>query len=207
MNELLLKKIYTLFNKTKANYISSETLYNGEFIKLISETYKLPNNKTICRERIEKNNNKEAVIIISITKDNNFILVVQNRINGLMSVEFPSGYIENDETIEEATYRELLEETGYISNDIVVLDSYCSQLGIDSSIVNIVLARDCVKITNQNLGECEYISFDEFTLEELCTLVEENYLNGGGNKLAFYKLINDYNDKYSYIRKMHTRRR
>lgn len=189
MSELLYKKINNLFCETKAEYISSKTLYNGRFIKLISETYKLPNNKFIYRERIEKNNNKEAVIIISITKENNFILVVQNRINELISIEFPSGYVENNEAIEEAANRELLEETGYISNDIVVIDSYCSQLGIDASIVNIVLAKNCIKINEQNLGEHEYINFDEFSFDELCILVKENYLNGCGNKLAFYKLL------------------
>lgn len=201
MNALLYKKLNNLFSKTKAEYISSGTLYHGKFIKLISETYKLPNNKIIDRERIEKNNDKQSVIIISITAENNFILVVQNRIHELTSIEFPSGYIENNETVEEAANRELFEETGYISNNIVVLDFYRSQLGIDGSIVNIVLANNCIKINEPNLGEHEYINFDEFTFEELCTLVEENYLNGCGNKLAFYELINHYKIKYVYEKK------
>lgn len=141
MNKLLHTKLNNLFSKTKATHISSETLYNGKFIKLISEKYKLPNNKIIDRERIEKNSNKESVIIISITKENKFILVVQNRINELTSIEFPSGYVEENETIEEAANRELQEEVGYISNDITILDSYRSSLGIDASIVNIVLAK------------------------------------------------------------------
>ena len=198
MNKLLYTKLNNLFSKTKATHILSETLYNGKFIKLISEKYKLPNNKIIDRERIEKNSNKESVIIISITKENKFILVVQNRINELTSIEFPSGYIEDNETIEEAANRELQEEVGYISNDITILDSYCSSLGIDASIVNIVLARNCIKTGEQRLSESEYINFDEFSFDELCSIVKENYINGCGNKLAFYELVNKYSNKYAY---------
>ena len=198
MNNLLYTKLNNLFSKTKATHISSKTLYNGKFIKLISEKYKLPNNKIIDRERIEKNSNKESVIIISITKENKFILVVQNRINELTSIEFPSGYIEEDESVEEAANRELQEEVGYISNDITILDSYRSSLGIDASIVNIVLAKNCIKISEQNLGENEYINFDEFSYDELCSIVKENYINGCGNKLAFYELVNKYSNKYAY---------
>lgn len=198
MNNLLYTKLNNLFSKTKATHISSKTLYNGKFIKLISEKYKLPNNKIIDRERIEKNSNKESVIIIAITKENKFILVVQNRINELTSIEFPSGYIEEDESVEEAANRELQEEVGYISNDITILDSYRSSLGIDASIVNIVLAKNCFKISEQNLGENEYINFDEFPFDELCYIVKENYINGCGNKLAFYELVNKYSNKYAY---------
>lgn len=198
MNNLLYTKLNNLFSKTKATHISSKTLYNGKFIKLISEKYNLPNNKIIDRERIEKNHNKESVIIIAITKEDKFILVVQNRINELTSIEFPSGYIEENERLLEAANRELQEEVGYISDDITILDSYCSQLGIDASIVNIVLAKNCIKISEQNLGENEYINFDEFSFDELCYIVKENYINGCGNKLAFYELVNKYSNKYAY---------
>ena len=177
-------------NKVKANLISSETVFKGEFVNIRKEKYELPNKKIIDRERIQKNNGKSAVIIISMTSDNKFILVSQNRINELVTIEFPSGYIEKDESIQEAANRELLEETGYIAEEIIFLDSYNNQLGIDSSVVNIVLAKNCVKMNNQNLDSSEYILFDEFDLDELKTLVKERYLNGCGNKLAFYEFIN-----------------
>lgn len=191
--EKLLKRIDKLISKTKANFISNETLYEGKFIKLISEKYSLPNNKILYRERIEKNNNKESVIIVSITSDNKFILVVQNRINQLVSVEFPSGYIEENETIEIAAKRELKEETGYISNNITILGRYRTQLGIDSSLVNIVIARNCIKANAQSLSENEYINYDEFTFNELSTLIDKNIIFGCVNRLAFYEFINKKN--------------
>lgn len=190
MNKELDYKINNLIKNTKANIISSKTLYKGNFIDLIEEDYLLPNNVVMKRERIIKNNNKEAVIVIAETNDNKYVLVVQNRINNLTSVEFPSGYIEEGESATEAGLRELLEETGYISYDIREIDSYYNSLGIDSSKVHIVIAYGCEKVSKQNLGKYEYINYSEFSLEEIKELMDNNYINGVGNKLVYYELLN-----------------
>ena len=193
MNKELDYKINNLIKNTKANIISSKTLYKGNFIDLIEEDYLLSNNVVMKRERIRKNNNKEAVIVVAETIDNKYLLVVQNRINNLTTIEFPSGYIEEGENAIEAGLRELLEETGYISYDVREIDSYYNSLGIDSSIVHIVIAYGCEKVSKQNLGKYEYINYDEFFLEELKELVDNNYINGVGNKLAYYELLNILN--------------
>jgi len=129
-------------------------------------------------------------------------LVSQNRINGMTTLEFPSGYVEANESIIDATARELLEETGYSSNDIKQIDSYNTQIGIDSSIVNIVIAYNCIKTNKQNLGKYEYINFDEFSFDELEELIESNYISGVGNKLAFYELLNIISHKKKLIKKL-----
>ena len=202
MNENLNIKINKLINNTKGVFLSSECLYKGDFISLIQEKYLLPNNVVMTRERIIKNNSKQAVIVIAITKEGNYILVSQNRINGMTTLEFPSGYVEANESIIDATARELLEETGYSSNDIKQIDSYNTQIGIDSSIVNIVIAYNCIKTNKQNLGKYEYINFDEFSFEELEELIETNYISGVGNKLAFYELLNIISQKKKLIKKL-----
>ena len=197
MNKELKLKIHNLIKITNAKLISSTSSYNGKFIKIIKERYLLPNNKIIERERIEKNNKKEAVIIIAITENNKYILVVQNRVNNIVSIEFPSGYIEENETIEESAIRELIEETGYISSDIEVIDNYYSQVGIDTSVVNIVIAYNCKKVSEQNLDDGEYINYLEFTFNEVRELINNNYIKSVGNKLAFYELYcrNNYRKK------------
>lgn len=190
MEYSLNKKIKELMENTKATILSKATVYEDHFIRLVKETYLLPNGKVITRDRIIKNKNKEAVIMIAETVENKYLLVIQNRIDQITSIEFPAGYIEEDESIEEAANRELLEETGYMAEDIKVIDHYYAQLGIDSGIVNIVFARGCIKVSNQNLGESEYINYIEVTLEELEELFESNTINSVGCKLAFLKLLN-----------------
>lgn len=190
MNEELICKIDKIINETRAELLSSEIMYQDKFITLIKEIYKLPNNKIIFRDRVIRKNNKEAVLIIARTQYDKYLLVIQNRINKITSIEFPSGYIEENESIEKASNRELEEETGYISNDIYILDSYYAQLGIDSGIVNIVFANNCVKVSDQKLDDSEYINYMEVTFEELKELIRLNYIKSVGNKLAFYELVN-----------------
>lgn len=190
MNKELKFKINKVIDKTKAEFLSSEIMYQDKFITLVKEIYKLPNNKIVLKDRVIRKNNKEAVLIIARTQNDKYLIVIQNRINGITSVEFPSGYIEENESIEIAANRELKEETGYISNNIYILDSYYTQLGIDSGIVNIVLANNCVKVSEQKLDDSEYINYMEVTFEEIEELIRLNYIKSAGNKLAFYELLN-----------------
>ncbi len=189
MSDELKNKVNYLYNSVKAKHINTRKLYHGRFIDLIEEEYLLPNNKTIKKERIIKNGYKQAVIVIAITCDNKYLLVAQNRIDNIVSLEFPSGYIEYGEAYIKGAIRELLEETGYVSNSVQHLDSYYSQLGIDSSITHIVVAKDCIKQNNQNLSPNEYINYMEFTFKELDELISKNVIKSVGNKLAFYKLL------------------
>ena len=190
MNQELIDKITKLRNDTTATYLSSRRLYEGKFIQLVEEEYLLPNGVIMKRERIIKNQGKQSVIIIAITNDNKYLLVSQNRINKTVTLEFPSGYVENGESIIDASTRELLEETGYYSCGVRILDSYYNSIGIDGSIVNIVVAYNAVKSKKQNLGKYEYINYDEFSFDELGELIDRNYICGVGNKLAYYELLN-----------------
>lgn len=188
MKKILKNKINNLVIYTKAQKLLSKTLFNGNFIKVIEEKYLLPNNKTIIREKIIKNENKNAVIIIPMTPHNKLLLVSQNRVGGNVSLEFPSGYIEEGETVIDGAKRELREETGYEGTNFEIIDKYSPLVGIDNSTIYIVIAYNCEKNYPQNLSDSEYIKYDIFTFNEMEELINENIIDSGGTKLAFYKL-------------------
>lgn len=185
----LLDKINKLYGKVKGNCISEEVLYSGKFLSILKESYTLPNNETIEKEKIIKNNGKNSVIIIAITKDDKFIITFQNRLKDKIIAEFPSGYIESDEDILTAAKRELMEETGYTSNDLFIIDEVYTSVGIDNSISYIVIAKDCIKTNDVNHVGTEFLTYDLFTKHELEYLINNNIMNGAMNKLAYYNLI------------------
>ena len=187
--KMLLEKITKLYDKVKGNLTKEEILYSGDFINLIKEVYSLPNNKTITREKIVKNGGKDSVIIVATDSNGNYILTFQTRINDKIIAEFPSGYIENGEDVIEAAKRELKEETGYVSDNVTILDNSYYSVGIDNSVCCIVRMKNCVKAFNVNPNE--NLTYGIFTEEELKYLLNNNIMCGSLNKLAYYSLQNN----------------
>ena len=187
--KMLLEKITNLYEKVKGKLTKEEILYSGDFINLIKEVYSLPNNKTITREKIVKNGGKDSVIIVATDSNGNYILTFQTRINDKIIAEFPSGYIEDGEDVIETAKRELKEETGYVSDNVTLLDNSYYSVGIDNSVCCIVRMKNCVKAFDVNPNE--NLTYGIFTEEELKYLLNNNIMSGSLNKLAYYSLQNN----------------
>lgn len=187
--KMLLEKITNIYEKVKGKLTKEEILYSGDFINLIKEVYSLPNNRTITREKIVKNGGKDSVIIVATDSNGNYILTFQTRINDKIIAEFPSGYIEDGEDVIEAAKRELKEETGYVSDNVTILDNSYYSVGIDNSVCCIVRMKNCVKAFNVNPNE--NLTYGIFTEEELKYLLNNNIVCGSLNKLAYYSLQNN----------------
>ena len=189
--KILLDKINELYKRVKGEFIKQEILYSGNFLKILEEEYKLPNDKIVKKEKIIKNHGKNAVIVIARTTDNKYIITFQNRIKDKMIAEFPSGYIEDGEEVIEAAKRELKEETGYISDDLFVIDYAYTSPGIDNSITYIVIANACTKSDEKRVDGTELVDYGLFSDIELRYFINKDIMNGAMNKLAYYNLINN----------------
>ena len=187
--KMLLEKITNIYEKVKGKLTKEEILYSGDFINLIKEVYSLPNNRTITREKIVKNGGKDSVIIVATDSNGNYILTFQTRINDKIIAEFPSGYIEDGEDVIEAAKRELKEETGYVSDNVTILDNSYYSVGIDNSICYVVRIKNSIKAFNVNPNE--NLTYGIFTEEELKYLLNNNIMCGSLNKLAYYSLQNN----------------
>lgn len=187
--KMLLEKITNIYEKVKGKLTKEEILYSGDFINPIKEVYSLSNNKTITREKIVKNGGKDSVIIVATDSNGNYILTFQTRINDKIIAEFPSGYIEDGEDVIEAAKRELKEETGYVSDNVTILDNSYYSVGIDNSICYVVRIKNSIKAFNVNPNE--NLTYGIFTEEELKYLLNNNIMCGTINKLAYYSLQNN----------------
>lgn len=97
------------------------------FLSIETYRYQLKGDITLIREKIKKNHKDgSAIIVIPVTKEQEIITVIEPRVcikNGV-GVGFPAGYIEENETPEEASIRELQEEIGYQPEQLIPLISF-----------------------------------------------------------------------------------
>lgn len=192
--KILLDKINKLYKKVKGEFIREEILYSGNFLQILREVYRLPNKNKVEKEKVVKNSRKDSVIVIAITQDKEYIITIQNRIKDKLIAEFPSGYIENSEVPIEAAKRELKEETGYISDDLFIVDEAYTSPGTDNSKTYIVIANNCIKTDEKNVSGTELVDYGLFSEKELEYLINKNIMNGAVNKLAYYNLVNNVDD-------------
>lgn len=167
-----------------------ESVEQPRFLKARQYKFLLGNGEIITREEMIKNNSSgSAVIILPVTKDNNTILVVEPRVftKETVGVGLPAGYIEIGEESIIAAKRELEEETGYVSNNLIELASFYQDEGCSRAFNTSFLALDAEKIGLQKLDESEFIHYFECTFDEALELVDLGYIKGANSILTLEK--------------------
>ncbi len=119
------------------------------------------------------------ISILPITRDDEIVMIRQYRAPlDRVGIEFPAGCAEVGKhmTLEDAVHAELLEETGYQSDDITHIAEFSSSSGMTNETVHGYVARNCIRVTETlDLDESEHIEpvvvpysqFDQFILSEM----------------------------------------
>ena len=159
---------------------------------LQSEAYffTLNNGRTISREKLIKGKKDgSAAIIMPVVNGDEVLTVIEPRVftELTVGVGFPAGYIENGEDVNVGALRELREETGYTTNNLIEMDSFYQDEGCSSALNHIFLALDCKKTCEQSLDQDEIVKYMLFSYEELFELERLGYIKGCNSKLALEK--------------------
>ena len=164
--------------------IRTEHIVQNEWIDLRRSAYRFPDG-TVFEPFYSYSRRHYVVIVASDTKEN-YICVRQFR-QGIKAVttEFPAGGLErsdgkeyragNDadssEDVLAAAKRELLEETGYESDEWTHLLTIPSNATIADNYAFVYMARNCRKVTEQNLDNTEFLTVETHTVDEIENLI------------------------------------
>lgn len=112
---------------------------------------------------------------IALTEQRKIILVRQYRhAADIVSLEVPGGVIDGDEAPEFAIKRELLEETGYSFKSCKLLVELYPNPATSNNKTFTYFLTGGVKTHEQHLDEHEILNVEEYTVQEVIQLLEEN---------------------------------
>jgi ADP-ribose pyrophosphatase len=128
---------------------------------------------------------------IAITQENKMILVRQYRhAADIISLEVPGGVIDGDERPEDAVKRELMEETGYSFETSELIATVYPNPATSTNRTFTYLLTGGIKTHEQHLDEHEFLTVEEYTLEEVKELVLNNKIDQSLHATAiFYGLL------------------
>lgn len=161
------------------------------FIKVKSYKVELNDGTKFYRDKIIKNNgNGSSTTVLPVLKNGNVLLVLEPRVFTEKTVEIsvPGGYIDEGEDRLVAAKRELEEETGLISDNIIEIADYYPDMGNCNHINYCYIALDCEQKGKKKYDDDEYIDTIEVTLEELYELVEKGEINNAATIISALKL-------------------
>jgi 8-oxo-dGTP pyrophosphatase MutT (NUDIX family) len=124
-----------------------------------------------------------VVLTFPVTEDGHVLFVRQYKhAAGDIFIELPGGVIDEHETDPlEAAKRELLEETGYASDDVEPMLQVIDNPTKDTNKIYYFLARNVRKIAEQDLDESEHIEVLKVPLQEVEQMVLSGQVNVAGS--------------------------
>lgn len=184
--------------------IGTEHLVRDEWIDFKKTDYRLPDGKVYGP--FYSYSNRDCVVIVATDEQGDYLCVRQYR-QGIRKVttEFPAGGIERGDGIQgkdgirygtecdpaasegtlEAARRELLEETGYESDEWKYLLAVPIHATITDNRAYIFMARNCRKAGEQHLDETEFLHVRKHSAAEIQELIEKGQFQQAVHILAF----------------------
>lgn len=137
--------------------LATHTLLEKEYSRYKTRDFETKNGRLGSWEFIERTHNTRAVVINAYHPDF-VVLVKQLRIPmNCFCLEFPAGLIDQGESPEDCSVRELLEETGFTGVVTSISPTLCTSPGLTSELIYMVNMEITGRQGNQQLDECEDI--------------------------------------------------
>lgn len=181
--------------------VSEKHLVQNEWIDFRESAYRLPDGTVF--EPFYSFSRRDYVVIVATDEEGRYLCVRQFR-QGIrrVTVEFPAGGIERtdgkeyrsraDEPLPDASQealsaakRELMEETGCVSDDWTHLLTIPSNATISDNYAYVYRAENCRKVSGQKLDDTEFLNIETHTGEEIGVLIQSGEFPQAVHVMAF----------------------
>lgn len=132
----------------------------------------------------------ETACAVAITVEGEVLMIKQYRhpVEETL-LEIPGGFVDENETAEEAIKRELKEETGFEFSSVIHLGKIAANPGVLNNFTQLFLALGGVKTADQKLDKNEELIVEKISIPELKALFLNNkILQATHNSCVFYAL-------------------
>ena len=183
--------------------IKTKHIIQNEWIDFRESAYRFPDGTVF--EPYYSYSRRDYVVVIATDEKGDYICVRQFR-QGIKQVtnEFVAGGIERSDGKEygkdrgeasaenalEAAKRELKEETGYESDEWNHIITVPSNATIADNYAHVFRARNCKRISGQDLDDTEFINVVKYSNDELKNLIEEGKFQQAIHIMGYYCDLN-----------------
>jgi len=171
--------------------LDRKLVFTGRILNFYEDTIETQDGKIVYYDFL---GHKGAAAVVAVTDAGKLLMVRQYR-NALdrFTLEIPAGA---KDTAEEegivCAARELEEETGYSSDNLVPLLTLNTTVAFCNERIEVFLAKD-LKPSKQNLDEDEFVEVEEYTVWELSDMIYRGEITDSKTVAA----ILAYKEKYA----------
>lgn len=130
---------------------------------------------------------RDWVNVFALTADKKVLFVKQHRMGkNIVTYEVPAGAIDEGEDPQKAAARELVEETGYTSDNIRLLKKISVNPAIQTNNCYLYFAENCVKTSEPDFDETEELEFTLLDLDDVINLENFTLVDNSLSMLAIF---------------------
>ena len=173
----------------KAKRLARDVIHESSWVNLYLDKVKFPNGFVIEEFHLLDFPRSAVVAIMEDDSGNIMFTRICRYTTGRTEWELPAGGVEDGETEIEAAKREILEETGYTSDNHKLIYSYYPMGGSANKVFHVVCcaAIDCVQEFDQN----EVSETCWFTKDEIRQMITEKAITDGFTLTALLLWLKD----------------
>ncbi len=170
--------------------ISKKVVWQGKFMSAVEITYRDSRGAVRTWEALERLGIGGIVVMVAVTPAGKVILEKQFRPPiGRDVIELPAGLVEQDEPMEAAAKRELIEETGWSAGKLEFLAEGPISTGASTEALRAYLCTDLVHVGKNGGDDNEIIEVIEVPIMQAQEFLRESQNKGMMVDLKVFGLV------------------